>query len=151
MPLPREVIVVVGGAVFVLALVIVIARRPTNRRLEALEQHPAGQLAPTGSLLREAGYAGMGRAAARLSRAWSTDEDADVLAATFAQGLAALGFEPTSERLLPGDVGPNDRLLLHMRSGGVRYALVLQPLPAKVGDLLITHGCRHVVRAVMEG
>ncbi len=151
MSLPEPVIVVGAGAVFVLVLAVVVTRRPTNSRLAALRGHPAGRLAPEGTLLREMGIPAVGDGAAHLSRAWCTDEDPEALAARFTQDLGELGFVPTDESLRPGDVTPSDRLLLHMRAGAVRYALVLQPLPALVGDYVVTHGCRNVVRAIMEG
>jgi hypothetical protein len=149
--LPREVLVVLGGAVFVVVLAVVVALRPTNRRLERLRKHPANRLAPHGELMREVEIPAAGDRAAYVTRSWGSDEDPGELAARFARELAALGFEPTDEDLRPGDVVPPDRLLVHVRAGDVRYALVLQPLPARVGNYLVTHGCRHVVRAILEG
>lgn len=132
-------------------LAVVVVLRPTNKRLAALRRHPAGRLAPEGKLLREMGIPAVGDGATHLSRAWCTDEDPEALAARFVQGLGELGFGPTDEGVRPGDLSPSDRLLVHMRADGVRYALVLQPLPAQVGDYVVTHGCRNVVRAIMEG
>jgi hypothetical protein len=149
--MPREVLVVLGGAAFVVVLVVVVALRPTNRRLERLRRQPANGVAPAGNLLREVEIPAGGNRAAYITRSWASDEDPDALAARLGAELAALGFEPTDEPLRPGDVVPPDRLLLHVRAGEVRYALVLQPLPARVGNYLVTHGSRHVVRAILEG